>query len=49
MREQRKSAAQGIYFKPDAKKGVGASVWVACVATFLLATVLAEIYAHWPN
>lgn len=49
MREQRKSAAQGIFFKPNAKKSVGASVAVALVATFLLATLLAAIYTTWPN
>jgi hypothetical protein len=49
MREQQKSAAQGIFFKPDAKNSVGANVAVALGATFLLATLSAAIYSAWPN
>ena len=49
MREQRKSAAHGIIFKPDAKKSVGANVVVALVATLLLATLLVAVYTVWPN
>ena len=49
MEEQRRRATQGICVKPDAKKSVGANVWVALIAMFLLASVLADIYAHWPN
>lgn len=35
MRKQRNGAAQGIYFKPDAKKRVGANVVVTLVALSL--------------
>jgi hypothetical protein len=49
IREQGKSVAQGIFFKPEAKKSVGANVAIALMATFLLATLLAAIYNAWPN
>jgi hypothetical protein len=48
-RDQRKNAAKGIFFKPDAKKSVGANVVVALIATYLLATALTAIYMEWPN
>lgn len=49
MSGQRKTAAQGILFKPDVNKSAGANVVAAFVATFLLATLLAAIYLAWPN
>jgi hypothetical protein len=49
IREQRKSGAKGIIFKPDTKKSVGANVEVALVATLLLATLLVAVYTAWPN
>jgi hypothetical protein len=49
MREQRRNTAQGLFFKPDAKKSVGANVAVALVATTLCVTMLAAIYVAWPN
>jgi hypothetical protein len=49
MRAQRKNTAQGVFFKPDAKKSVGANVAVALVATLLFTTLLAAIYVAWPN
>ena len=49
VREQRKSASEGISSKPDAKRSVGVNVLVALVATFLLATLLRTIYEAWPN
>jgi hypothetical protein len=48
-KDQRKNAAQGVLFKPDAKRNMGANVAVALVTTLLLATMLAAISTAWPN
>lgn len=48
MRERRDNAAQGITYKPDSKKSIGAAAIVALMATFTLVTLLVAIYKSWP-
>lgn len=49
LREQRRNAAEGTLFRPDAKKDVGAAICVSLVGAFLLVMMLVVIYKAWPN
>ena len=48
-REQRKNAVLGISFKPEPKKSMETSIFVAVVAIWLLAVALVAIWKAWPN
>ena len=49
MKKERMDSDQSTFHKPDAKRNVGAVVWVGLVAAYLFVMAIYAVYKAWPN